>query len=85
MAEGGEGWRRWRAEDGGGWRGGEKREKKASSVYYKGENINSPLAVGRDVSIGSHCRATLERLAAKRGSLMSRSQPHVYLCTRLNF
>lgn len=71
----------------GGWEHGreKEREKRASSVYYKGENINSLLAVGRDVSIGSHCGATPERLAAKRGSLMSRSQPCVYLSMRLNF
>lgn len=61
------------------------RERKGVGVYYKGENINSPLAVGRDVSIGSRCGATPERLAAKRGSLMSRSQPCVYLSMRFNF
>lgn len=64
----------------GGGEGGEA--KTASRVYYKGENINSPLAVGRDVSIGSHCRATPERLAAKRGEAdVEESAPCISLYT----
>ena len=60
-------------------------ESKRGRVFIIKEKILIPLAVGRDVSIGSHCRATPERLAAKRGSLMSRSLPHVYLSICLNF
>jgi hypothetical protein len=41
-------------------RGREKRGER-----YDKEKILIPLAVGRDVSIGSQCRATLERLQAK--------------------